>query len=422
MTVPAAGEARSSSLSRGPFARLWAATASANLADGVLAAAAPLLAASLTRDPVLVAGAFVAQKLPWFVFTLFSGVLVDRLPHRNLLAIANTLRATALAVLIGALALDSATLPMLYVVMFVLGTAETVIDTAALAVLPSLVSRDRLEDANGRIYSTQSVMNELAGPAIGAGLFALTAVAAFALGSAAFAAAGLLFLLLPRPAPQPESIASRRILADIGEGLRWFVRDRIILTAAAMAAVSNLFSSAMVAVLVLYATQRLDLSPAAYGLLLSAGAVGGVAAGMVSGTVVRRFGAGWVIAASNLIPAAAYALLASTTDAYVAGVALALQAAAVTWGNVVVISLRQAAVPVSLLGRVTSAYRLLALGAVPLGGWMGGVLVAGYGLTAPFVVGAVALVALTIAVSPVLTNRNIGAAMGRVPEAEAEAA
>lgn len=406
-------------LLRTPFARLWAATASANLADGVLAAAAPLLAASLTRDPVLVAGAFVAQKLPWFVFTLFSGVLVDRLPHRTLLSVANGLRAAALIGLTVALVLGAANLPLLYAVMFLLGTAETVIDTAAVAVLPSIVARDRLEDANGRIYSTQSVMNELAGPAVGAALFAVTAVAAFALGSAAFAAAGLLFLLLPRPAPAPRSEEPRRILADIGEGLRWFVRDRIIVTAAVMAAVSNLFSSAMVAVLVLYATERLGLGPAAYGLLLSAGAVGGVGAGLVSGRVVRRFGAGRVIIVSNVVPAAAYALLAATSDPLVAGVALALQAGAVTWGNVVVISLRQAAVPEPLIGRVTSAYRLLALGAVPLGGWVGGLLVAAYGVTAPFVVGAGALVLLTLVVAPVLTDRTIAVAMGRAPASEA---
>jgi MFS family permease len=74
---------------------LWAGTAAANLADGMTLAAAPLRAAGLTRDPLLVSGLVVAQRLRWFLFTLISGVLVDRFDRRKLLVAANAMRRVA---------------------------------------------------------------------------------------------------------------------------------------------------------------------------------------------------------------------------------------------------------------------------------------------------------------------------------------
>jgi MFS family permease len=401
-----------------PFVALWGGTAASNLADGVLAAAAPLLAAALTRDPVVVSGVFVAQKLPWFLLTLVSGVLVDRVSHRLLLVTANALRCASLAALAVSLATQTARLPLLFVVMFLLGTAETVIDTAALAVLPRLVDRSALEDANGRIYSTQSILNELVGPPLGSALVAVSAVAAFASGSAFFAGAALLLLLLPRTVTPPveDEEASRSLSGAILAGLRYFWSDRLLRAAAVMAGVSNLFSSAMAAVLVLYARDRLQLSAAAYGLFLSAEALGGILAGLAAGRMVRRLGPGPVVFASNLLPAAAYALLALTTSPWIAGIGLALQAAASTLGNVVLITLRQTAVPAALVGRVTSAYRLVALGAVPLGGLLGGLLVSGLGIVAPFVVGAVALAALALVMAPIMTTRALTAASAPRPE------
>ena len=400
------------------FRALWAGTASSNLADGMLAAAAPLFAYGLTHDPVLVSGVLVAQRLPWFVFTLFSGVLVDRVPHRALLAVANLLRAGALAGLAVALAADVRHIGLLYAALFVLGTAETVIDTAALAILPSLVSRDRLDDANGRIYATQSVAQELLGPPLGAALFAATAVAAFASGSVAFALAGLLMLALPRRraagGARPQRPGQRRgVWAEIGQGLRWFWRDPLIRAAAVLAAVSNLFSSMMGAVFVIYAKGPLGLSDAQFGLLLTAEAVGGIGAGLVTGTLVRRLGGGPAVVLSTLMPAVAYAVIALTSTTWLVAVALTVQAAAATIGNVVFISLRQSAVPTELIGRVTSAYRLLALGAVPVGAALAGVLAGLLGIRAPFVLGAAVMALAAVVAGRVFTTEALEAARSR---------
>ena len=160
------------------FRRLWASTAASNVADGVLLAAAPLLAATLTRDPLLVSGLTVAQYLPWFLFTLASGAIVDRYDRRRLLILGNAARAGAIAALAVAVATDLRHLALLYLAVFVLGIAETIVDNAALVVLPRLVERQLLERANGRIFATQSVINTFVGPPLGSALFAVTATLA----------------------------------------------------------------------------------------------------------------------------------------------------------------------------------------------------------------------------------------------------
>ena len=397
------------------FRRLWGGTAASNLADGVIIAAAPLLAAAMTRDPLLVSGLVVAQQVPWFVFTLFAGVIVDRVDRRVLLVWANGARAISLGLLTLTLATGSSHLLVLYAVMFALGMAETIVDNAALAVLPRLLDRDRLEWANGRIFATQSVLDELVGPPLGGALFAISATLAFCTGSVAFALAAALLALLPRTL-RPDTTGVPDLWGSIGEGVRWFWANRLIRTVAVMAGVVNLFSAATLGVLVLLATGELGLGSGGYGLLLTGGAIGGITAGLIADTLVRRLGSGVVIFLSNLLPAVGYLVLALSSSAPLAGTALAVSSFAATVGNVVVITLRQAAIPDHLLGRVTSAYRLIALGALPLGGLLGGLLASIFGLRAPFYLGAACLAVMAVVLAPVLTTKALDQATGKMPE------
>ncbi|MEP7054666.1 MAG: MFS transporter, partial [Actinomycetota bacterium] len=282
------------------FERLWFGTAASNLADGILVSAAPLLATTITRDPVLIAGLVVAQRLPWLVFTLISGALVDRIDRRLLLVAANWGRAATLGLLALSLALDVRNLAVLYATVFVLGIAETIEDTAALAVLPAIVDRTQLERANGRIYAAQSVFNELIGPPIGGLLFAGAAVAAFATGGVAFAVAALVLAALPLARSLPPESGHEPMIAAIRQGFAWFWRNRLIRTVALMSGAVNLFTFAGLSVLVLVAQQRLGLDAGGYGLLLAGGAVGGVVGGLLADRIVAMLGSGRAIFASNL--------------------------------------------------------------------------------------------------------------------------
>lgn len=400
------------------FRQLWGSTAASNIADGVLLAAAPLLAATLTRDPLLVSGLTVAQYLPWFLFTLASGAIVDRYDRRRLMVLGNALRAAAIGLFTLTIAVDVRHLGLLYAAVFVMGIAETLVDNAALAVLPRLVAKHQLERANGRIFATQSVINTFIGPPVGAALFALAATAAFVTGSAMFALAAAVAFLLPKPmAPAVPDGQASSMLAQIREGWGHFWRHRLLRSVALLAATINFFGTATAAVLVLLATGPIGLTHAQYGLLLGAAAGGGILGGLAAERVIHRIGAGPVLMLASLLPATEYGILALTSTAWVAAGAMLVGTFAATLSQVVVSTLRQAAVPDHLLGRVTSAYRLLVLGAVPLGAVplgaaAGGLAADAFGLRAPYWLAAAGLTIAAPAFSPIVTTRAITEAQG----------
>ncbi|HSK91178.1 MAG TPA: MFS transporter [Euzebyales bacterium] len=391
---------------------LWSATASANLADGVMVAAGPLLAASITRDPLLVSGLVVAQRLPWFLLSLPSGAIVDRYDRRRVMIAANLLRACVLGLLASTLVVGIENLVVLYAAMFAMGVSETFVDNAALAVLPAVVAREDIEAANGRIFATQSVMNELGGPPLGSWLFTLAVAAPFGGAAVAFAAAALLLTgMRGTYSATTGNVAGRRsMVSEMREGFRWFWSNRIIRIVAMMAGVVNFFSAATMGVLVLVAQERLGVGDAGYGVMLGFAAVGGILGGWLAGSVAKRIGWGPAIFVSNVLPAISHAGIALTGSVVVATCVLALASFAGMVGNVVVVSLRQIAIPDHMLGRVTSVYRMFGLGALPLGAAFGGATANAFGLTAPFWIAAACLGAMAFALLPVLTTQAISRA------------
>jgi MFS family permease len=176
----------------GDFRRLWTANAISSLGDGAMLAAGPLFVASRTSDPLLVAAAMFAQQLPWLLFSLIAGAYVDRLDRRRLIVVVNLLRAFAVGGLALGAALDAAGLPVIYAALFLLGTGDSVARNAETALLPSLVGKDDLAAANARIFGATTLGAQLAGPPLGAYLFAIAAALPFGVDAASFVAAAAL--------------------------------------------------------------------------------------------------------------------------------------------------------------------------------------------------------------------------------------
>jgi MFS family permease len=393
------------------FAKLWAANLVSNLGDGVTLVAGPLLAASLTRDPRLVAGLAVAQRLPWLLFSLLSGALVDRWDRRRVMVSVDAARAVAVGLLGVAVLLDLASLPLLYVVFFALGTAETLFDNAAISILPSVVPAEQLPRANGRLLSAQMVANELVAPPLGGLLFATAAAVPFLLDAGTFAAAAALVAAIggrfrvERPPGQATTLR-----AEIAEGVRWLLGHRLLRLLAAAIALMNLTLSATLSISVLYAQERLGLGSVGYGLLLATVAVGGIAAGTVAERLVGWLGPATTMRLGLVIESSTHLVLALARSPLLVGAVFALFGFhAMTW-SVISVSLRQELAPARLLGRVNSAYALFGFGSLSLGAVAGGLLAARYGLTAPFWCSFAAMTALTIACWPVLTSRAIAEA------------
>jgi MFS family permease len=397
------------------YAKLFAARTVSNLGDGMTLVAGPLLAAALTRDPLLIAGLAFAQRLPWLLFALVSGALVDRLDRRRLMAAVDALRSAAVGFLGVAVLFDFAGLALMYAVFFFVGMAETLFDTASVSVLPAVVRKEDLQKANGRLYSAQILANNMAGPPLGGFLFASVAALPFLLDAATFAAAAALVLTLrgrfcARLTETAEVAPPTTMRLEIAEGLSWLRRHWLLRTLVFTIGVMNLTFGAVFAVWVLYAQERLGLGPVGYGTLAAAIPIGGVLGGLVAERLVDRVGVGTILRAGLLVEVVTHIVLASTTSAWTAGAILVLFGFhAIVWGTVSV-SLRQELVPKNLMGRVNSVYLLFDAGSASIGALLGGLIAGSFGLTAPFWLAAASVAAWVAVVWRALGNGAVNTA------------
>src|SRR5215203_1347150 len=257
--------------SLGPdFAKVWTASAVSNIGDGVTMIAGPLLVAQLTGDPGLVAGAAFVHQLPWLLLALVSGAYVDRLDRRRLVIVVNLGRSAVLAALAAAVATDSVTIPLIYAVFFLLGTGETLVDTAYAAIVPTLVSDAHLERANARLMATFVIGNQLAAKPLGAYLFVAGAAVPFGFDAVTFLVAAA-FLAAVRWRPRPRDPAARapgNLRAEIAEGLHALWERPPIRLLAVCLCVMNVLLCAALATFVLYAQRRLGLDEIGFGTLL----------------------------------------------------------------------------------------------------------------------------------------------------------
>jgi MFS family permease len=247
---------------------------------------------------------------------------------------------------------------------------------------------------------------------LGGLLFTLGAFVPFLGDAVSFAASSALIASI-RGHFRPEHAvrdASARLRADIAEGLRWLLAHRLLRTLAVVLALINLVAMACDAVLVLFAQEKLRLGGVGFGLLLTVSAAGGLAGSVVAPGLGRQLGTGRLLVVTILLNAACYLTFGLSSTAWTAGVAWAIAGGATGVSNVVGTSLRQTIVPDHLLGRVVSAFRMLAYCAVPVGALLGGVLGRTLGLRAPFLLAAGVRVAVGLLVLPVLSNRAVKAA------------
>jgi len=365
------------------FRWLFAASTAANLGDGVLLAAGPLLVASLTRDPFAISMAVFAQRLPWLLFGLIAGGVVDRVDRRKLVMVADGARALVLIGLIALLVTDHVSLPALYAAFFLLGTAETFVDNAASTLTVTVVPRANLGVANSRILGTAMVTNQMAGPPLGAALFTVTTWAAFGAHAVLLVLGVVLIsrMRLPQREPRPVGIPMR---SQIREGAVWLWRYPPVRTLALMITIFNVTYGAVFGLYVLYAQERLKLGDLGFGVLMSMIAVGAVLGSALYSRLERRFSYASLLRAGLILETVSHAALALTHSAFVAGLIMFLFGVhAAVWGTTST-TVRQLAVPDPMLGRVNSVYMLGSLGGIAIGTLIGGAMAAQFGLLSAF--------------------------------------
>ena len=392
------------------FWRLWASSAASNLADGFFFIVLPLLAVRLTDSPILVAGVAFVGRLPWLVFVLVAGALADRLDRRRTMRNVQLFRVIVLAGLTALALMDGLSLPVLYVVAFALGVGETLFDTAAQSILPSIVAKEQLSTANGRLYGVELVTNQFVGPPLGGLLIGISVPLALGGSAVGYAIAAVGLTLMTGSFRAERSGPTRRLTSDIAEGLRYLLRHEVLRTLAIMVGVMNLAATATQTMFVLYAVAPgpMGLSEPAFGLLLTTFALGSLAGSFAAAPVERRFGRVPILFASIVAVAISFAVPAFTTNPFIIGAAFAASGLFVVVWNIITVSLRQRIVPDQLLGRVNAGYRLFAWGTQPLGALLGGVVGEAFGLPAVFLMAGllgISLLATSIVIDEAALQR-----------------
>ncbi len=359
---------------------LWTGSSISALGDGIFLAALPLLAATLTQDPKLIAGVGFFGALPWLLAALPAGAAADRYDGRRLLLTALWVQCALMAVLA---TFHSAHIMFLYGMAFLIGTAENVPRAVGQPLIKASVENHLLERANGRLFAAQAVALQFAGPPLGGLLFAIAVPAPFWVNTLTFAIAAVLVARM-RIEQRP-----RKTKPKVAEGLRWLLTHKALRAVTVVSATTNLCIAMTMATLVLFAQQRLGLTGAGFGAFLATLACGGVASGLLAERLLARYRdtttvtmvliplmwLGIATVAHDLLTVAAFAVVSSFCTA--------------VWG-VATAALRQREVPAELLGRVSSAQTLITWGVQPVGALLGGLVADCFGLLAPWYV-AVAL-------------------------------
>lgn len=386
------------------FGKLWTASAFSNLADGIGRMAVPLIATTLTRDPFLISAFGAVAFLPWLIFGLPAGMLVDRFDRRWIMATANTLRAGTALVLAVLTVTGQLSIWGLLIGTLVFGLGETLFDNATSAIVPAIVERRSLDRANGFMQAAQVTIDSFIATPIGGVLFAVALALPLWTGGFAYLVPVALAILLPLAAARPfrdpelpEKTPDAGAKAPASEAVSYlwnhrFLRSMVLFTIV----VGSAFAFAQ-APTILYFLDVMGVVPAAVGFVTAGIGVGALIGSLTAPALVTRFRRGRVMLWANLTAAVALLALSAAPEVVTAIIAYALLAFAVSVWNVPWGALRQAIVPNELFGRVIGIIRSVTVGVFPaatlLGGW-----VARFDLRLPYLVGAVVtLVAALIA-------------------------
>jgi hypothetical protein len=369
--------------------------------------ALPLLAITLTSSPAQVASVTVAAGLPWPLFGLAAGIAVDRLDKNRILVSAQTVRASLGFLTAFAVAAGRISLIILVAFVFALNTCEVFYDIALHSYLPAIVDKAKLQWANSRLVTAETVVFEFLGPAAGGFLFARSASLPFFFDAATFLFSAWALWVLSRlrrrsvlPGPVPGSVGTSSIRSELAAGLRWFWSHDLVRLLTFVAAASNLGAGGLFAVLALFLKNDIGRGAGAYGVLIALSVVGSVAGGLAASRL-NRPGARRAICLSAAPASALCLFVIAGSVSYVAtAISLIASALVVTLVNIIAISLRQALIPTDLIGRVTAVHRVFCWGALPLGAVVSGLVGQLFGVRAAIGACGAAVLLLSVITLP----------------------
>ena len=381
--------------------RLFTSSTISNLGDGVVVAAAPLLAISLTDDSRLIASISFAAMLPWLVLSLPAGVYLDRHDRQKIMFRANLVRGIIFALIAIGAATKSINIYLLIIATAIAGVCELFFDMSSQAILPAIVDQESLEVANSRLYISQIISNGFIGLPFGAWIFVIAIGAPFGINAIALILAGLLIRSIRIDLEPKAETPTNSFGADLKEGLAWLWKHDLLRTLAIMLGIANMCGMFAQAVFVKFARDELGLGARGFGILLAAISVGSILGGLIGERVSKKLGATAAIilsyivfAVSDVVPG----VIPKIWSVALSGIIMAI--AGTTW-NVITVSMRQRLIPAELFGRVNSVYRFVGTGSTAFGAIIGGQIAYSFGLRATYLASGAVLLVTLITLGPI---------------------
>jgi MFS family permease len=421
------------------FLKLWSAETVSVFGSQISALAIPVVAVIILRaSPLEVALLGTIEFLPFILFTLPAGALVDRLRRRPIMIVGDLGRAAALLSIPIVYAINPAALTIwqLYAVGFIAGTLTVFFDVSNQSYLPSIVEREDLIEGNSKLQISQSAA-QIAGPGIAGFLIDLVkAPFAIVLDSLSFVVSAFFVFLIRRPEPPVEhpadALGEKRpsIVSDVRDGLRFVLGHPALRAISAGTGTSNLFGNIGGGIMILYLldSRFLGLTPGQIGIAFALGNVGALLGAIFANRIARWFGLGPTIIGSLFIGGIMMLLIAIAPQGEAA---LPFLIAGGIFGglsqmvyNINQVSYRQAICPPRMQGRMNATVRFLVWGTIPIGNVVGGIIASTFGVHETIWLAAVLgfVPAIFPLLSPVRKLRVMPEPIGDEPAAVAAAA
>jgi len=383
------------------FNRLWASSLVSNLADGVLMAAAPLLAITLTDSTVLISAIGAMVMLPWLLFAMPIGVMVDRVDRRFILAGSNAIRSAVIGAVALGIATDHITIYWLIFSGFIIGVCEVATDTTAQSLIPQILDEEHYEKGNSRLQISETVIQGFIGSPLSGFLYAIAIWLPFFINSIGYAVATLFALLIPiqylqdvRTDSPNETKAS--YIEDIKFGIRYLYNQKVLRRLVLTTATIGVCYSAGTATMVLFIIKELELSPQYFGVVLSIQGVGALLGAIVAPKASKKFGRSIIMTLGITSSSVILLLQGFASNIYIFVALATFGGFAISQWNILLMATYQRIIPNELYGRIHGTRRTLVWGMMPIGSLIGGVL-AHFSLRLPMLIGGFLASALAFA-------------------------
>lgn len=373
------------------FNRLWASSIVSNLSDGILIAAAPLLAISLTDSTVLISAIGAMVMLPWLLFAIPIGAIVDRIDRRFILAGANATRSAVVGVLALLIATDQVTIYWLLIASFVIGMCEVAADTTAQSLIPQILEEKNFEKGNSRLQISETVIQGFVGAPLSGFIYAIAIALPFFINSIGLAVASLLALSIPIKYLQDVRTddvekEKTKFVADMKFGIKYLFNEKVLRRLVVTTALIGVCYSMGTATMVLFIIKELELPKQLFGVILTIQGIGAITGAFMAPRLSKKFSRSKVMTFGITSSSMVLLLQGFSPNIYIFVALATFGGFAVSQWNILLMATYQTVIPNELYGRIHGTRRTLVWGMMPIGSLMGGVL-AHYSLRLPMYVG-----------------------------------